>query len=129
MYKLYLSDGSIFADSAPLHSKWNQAPVLPVEKMIYIFGNNRIELSGFEAYNHLVERTFRFMGTRSVERPTAIRLCVKAGTKTICLKCNTETQIVTREEFEYGTEDNGNPVLGWKAGVIKTPEIKITKLI
>jgi hypothetical protein len=63
MYKIELVENLIFHGGMDLvHSQWNDIPQVPIQKITYTLFNRIVELRGYEAYNHLVERS-RFIDT------------------------------------------------------------------
>ncbi|MEK6880908.1 MAG: hypothetical protein AABY22_14910 [Nanoarchaeota archaeon] len=102
---------------------WNSLPNYRISNLKYKLGNKIIYFSGFESYNHLVEKMASIGGT---PKTTKIFLCGRFKGKTQIVKIDFTTSKVETYISEEGNEYNGQITAGWKSGDKKSePEFKI----
>ena len=123
MYKVYFTDNSVFEGGTLNNSKWNDMPNKSIIKIEYRLGKAGIMLSGYESYNHLVERS-RFM-TGNYERITKVILLGKKMSQVDVIIYDLIKKTVVKKQLEYGKEYNNRPTTGWKKGHLSSPYFKL----
>jgi hypothetical protein len=126
MYKITFEDNTIFVAGQNLnHSQWNEMPEKRIKILEYFVNNQKIlELSGYEAYCHLIEKN-NIIGSNSFFEN--IIILGKFGNESIVLHLSPHNGKIIKEEIKlFGKEYKEAPVSGWKQGLKnETPGYKI----
>lgn len=92
---------------------WNSLPTQRISALKYRIGNKIVYLTGFEEYNHLVEKV---AGFGKPPQTTKIFLCGRWQGKTKVVTIDLTTKQITQKTTEIGQEYNGQVTTGWRSG-------------
>lgn len=126
MYKIIYQDKTTppYIGGEPYDSKWNLMPLSPIQRIEYHLGGKLLMMEGYEAYNHIIERVAIL--TRG-QRISKIVLMAKKEDDVLKIVFNTTTNELKYDVAEFGKEYNGQPLTGWKQGIINgKPNTTIT---
>lgn len=118
MITVYFKDGTELTNIP-----WNSLPDKPILSLSYKIGDKLIELSGYEMYNHLVEK---IAGFGKPPQTTKLFLMGRACGKTKIVTIDYRKKIITEKITDIGQEYNGQATTGWKNGVVSfIPSVSI----
>ena len=115
MYKITFIDNKTFEGGNITNSKWNLMPLKPIKSLEYHLMGQKILLQGYEAYNHLIERTV-MLGRG--ERINKLILMAKKEENILKLIFNFTKNKFKYDVAEFGKEYRGQSTTGWKEGII-----------
>jgi len=114
MYTVTFSDGTIWKGGEPLKSNWNDMPKKPIAKLDYQVGSQTICFQGYQAYNHIVEKSIILSrGIQSIK----LMLMVKKGEDVLILMYDFKVKKIEYDTKIFGHEYNGKVTKGWKEGI------------
>ena len=113
MYYLKFSDNTIFKGGTIHNSLWNTSPNKEIVEFKYEIGNKYLILSGYESYNHQLEKYNVF----NKEIITKIILMRRKGEKVDCMVIDLKMKKIYKKEVKLHAEYATRPVTGWKAGI------------
>ena len=132
LFKVIFADGTEFEGGPSIFdSKWTSIPDKEIAEVHYFLPDkNRLVLSGYEAYNHLVEATTDIYGPKGVKLGTKIHNVYIMGLKgrivtsyRISLRDTIDSRYkvgdITRREYTKGYEFRGLSTINWKKGINK----------
>ena len=114
MYTVTFTDDTRFQGGEPNKSHWNDIPNKPITKIEYQIGNQNIVLQGYEAYNHLFERS---LGINKLLYIPKIYLMAKKGNDVLILIYDIKRNKLDYDAQSFGKEYNNKSTTGWKEGV------------
>lgn len=110
MYKVIYKNGTSFTGGPLDNSGWLNVKD-GIKEVRYSFPK-KLSISGYEEYNHLVEKEFINGRLHLV----ALLLMGKTGDNIDVKKLNLSDGTVTEYTVNAGKEYNGGPTTGWKKG-------------
>lgn len=116
MYSIYFEDNTVFQGGTIEDSKWNDIPLdKSIIRVEYTINEHKVVLEGYEAYNHIVEKTFIVnQGCRA----NKLILMVKKDQDVMLIVYDLVKQSFKPDLKIFGKEYNNKPVKGWKRGVL-----------
>jgi len=132
MYSIEFIDGTRFEGGSPANSFWDQIPTRkPIKEIIYsLTPFLKYRFSGFESYNHAVERCkgvntslemiskVIIMG-RTKNRVYQIMMDKDGGVFQLVVPYGQEYSPTSKiKDGKFGGWDNGRPLTGWKEGIL-----------
>jgi hypothetical protein len=124
MYTIKFSDGELFLGGNPEDSNWNSMPNKVIAELHYDLLGKKIKLSGYEAYNHLIECPYIIPLQRQVI--TVIIIMAKKDNNVYRFIYDLIKNKLITDEVLYRQEYKNKPTSGWKAGLSNTKsEFKI----
>lgn len=115
MYTITFQDGEIWRGGNIENSKWNEMPNKIIDKISYTLHKQTIDISGYESYNHLVERTQNILDGKT--KITKIFLLAKDGAIVIKFIFDFNIKKWNTEGGIFGQEYYNKPTSGWKKGL------------
>lgn len=115
MYKLTLENNEEYIGGDFYNSKWNSIPSIKIKELEYNIGDMILRLSGFEAYNHLLE--FENIQNKG-KRIRAVYIMGKKDNIITTYKFDFILQKIYRYLSENGKEYMGKSSSGWKVGLL-----------
>ena len=123
MYTITLANDTIFHGGTLQDSRWNKIPDINITKWEYNLFNKPIILSGYEEYNHLIERVY----INASPIITKIILMGKINDEVHSITFDLKTKQLIKSVSKAGQEYNSKPVTGWKKGEKSlNPTIKLS---
>jgi len=121
-YEVFYEDGSKFKGGDINNSRWNEQPLKPITKIIYYLPNKKIQLQGYNAYNHIVERAITL---NSKILSIILMLMVKKGNDVLIVSYNLKNNKIDYDVKPFGKEYRNGTVTGWKEGLEGKPKMEI----
>jgi hypothetical protein len=134
MYEVTFTDGTIFKGGQPSNSLWDQMPDKPIRSILYsLTPFLEYKFSGFDSYNHTVERVRGVNTTleiinkviimgRTQNRVYEIMMDAKGGVYQLVVENGKEYSPVSKlEDGKFKGWVNGKPLSGWRHGVQLAP--------
>jgi len=123
MYKITFIDSSIYIGGSVKDSKWNFMPLKPIKSLEYHIGKQRILLSGYEKYNHLVEHTIMLGIGQRINR---LILMAKKEENVLKIIFDFVKNKIKYDAADFGREYRGQSTTGWKEGIMgEKPQCQI----
>lgn len=128
LYQVSFGDKSTFeGGNSYKKTKWNEIPDKPIKKISFALPDgNLFTLSGYEAYNHMVEATQDVYGSNKFTLRYQYFMGKIKG-KVVSFRMSLfqtrdskyKVGDITRREYPFGQEYAGKATKGWKKGIIK----------
>ena len=125
-YKIQFIDDTWFSGGDyRKDSKWNEIPDKKIKQLVYIVGRKKITLSGFKAYNHIIEKTRLILKGREMITKVMIMALYKDTVYRLIFDLNKRK--FSQDLIKLGREYNEKPTTGWKKGTDNTkPKVVVT---
>lgn len=141
MYTVIFSDGTTFEGGSPAKSLWNEIPHKPIQSIEYsLTPFIKYRFSGFESYNHCVERIRGV--NKSLELISKVIIMGRTRNRVYQIMMDKDGnvfQLVVPEGKEYSPQskiidgkfagwDNGKALSGWHEGLFgEVPKLEKIK--
>ena len=122
MYKCLMEDCT-FVGGEPTNSKWNEMPNKKIKSLEYNYLDQKIELEGFDSYNHLYEITTGVIKVKGLML-TKVAIMARKDNQVHVFIFDLLNKKLNKLCKEFGKEWGDKPSTGWKEGL--TGNIKIT---
>lgn len=118
MYQLTFEDNSKFVGGLILlDSKWNDMPPKLIREWEYIIFEKQFIFSGYEEYNHIIER----VNFSNQEIATKVILMGRIGLLVESYLIDLQERKIYKTRNKLGAEYLGKSTTGWKKGIIGVP--------
>lgn len=122
-YKVIFKDNTSFEGGDYKNSKWNEIPEKEIKKLEYKLVEKTLILTGFEAYNHLIERV------QFVNKPggliTKLILMGKHKEEVFQIIFDFQKKKTYKKTTKFGREYMDRATSGWKVGLSGKPKMEI----
>ncbi len=125
MYTITFEDGTKYQGGNLLKSGWNSMPTKPIKEWVYQLAGKQFKMSGYEEYNHIVER----VNVGGQEIITKVILMGRVGQLVESYMVDLQLKRIFSNGNIIGTEYQGKSVTGWKTGVRGIPTKTLTGAI
>lgn len=116
-YTITFADGTDYQGGPPNDSKWASQPLKPISRLVYPINEKSVCMEGFEAYNHIVERTQVMIGAKGQTKITKVIIMGKWKNEVMSVVFDYVKGTVSQTRSLEGEEYKGKPVTGWKEGL------------
>ena len=114
MYKVTFNDGSEVIGGEPENSKWDTLPQKPIKSILIELMGQKVLLSGFEAYTHVVEHVVGVnVALKKISRVLLMGLFKNRSYQVIYDFDKAKVEYLTTRE---GEELRGKRIGGWRVG-------------
>jgi len=125
MYSIVFEDESKFNGGEFYDSKWNEMPSKLIKEWKYMFCDYMIVFSGYEEYNHIVEKIGFFGHTKN----TKVLLMARKNLQVDAFVIDLETKQLYKKDCMIGKEYNNKSTTASKKGILGIPHYEIRKRV
>jgi len=115
-------DNTVYNVGPPTHSGWNGMPDKLIKNFSYTLKGRTVIMSGFNAYNHVVNAVMGFNGMSKI---ISVMIMGRYNNKSLVFIFDFLNNKLSRVVREIGKEVNNRGVEGWRRGGGGKPHAEI----